>query len=161
MSRVAAVIGLSSAVASALMVPQYMLCRVTHPTGVAATAASQIAMASQDAFDAKAFLDQLEEDISRQEQQLEECEGEEACMVEEELKLAEMVAKGDSLRARINAAKAHQNVKGVVAQLREDVSALKASLQVLAEQRRSAVAMLWDDRRIERSDEVGQDEFDV
>ena len=79
-------------------------------------------------------------------------------MVEEEMRLSELVKKGESLRARINAAKARENVKGVVTQLQEDVSALKASLQVLAEQRRSAVAMIWDDRRNERSEVVDQDE---
>jgi len=100
-----------------------------------------------ESFDPEDFFETVCSSIDDMRMLLQACEQEEECILEETATLEVEAAVATTAR---NAAKRHGELTASLTDVREEVGGIKANLGRLRDQRRSAVAMIWDDRRLAR-----------
>jgi len=101
-------------------------------------------------FEPKRLLAEIRHRIDEQKALLAECKDEEECMLKDALLMEQHIAAGDSMTVRVNAAKQYSLLMATVAQAREHASQARRALESLDDQKRSAIATLWDLRLASR-----------
>ena len=103
------------------------------------------------------FAGATREDIAVQHNLIEECVLDECCLAEEceelESEIEASLSADDEMGLRLKALKRISLIKKTISCIEEEISLRFETLSVLESQRKSYVAMLWDDR--------GDDRFDI